>query len=75
MPKKQTRHMVRADNKTQTSISLRADLLDLAKQAAEQEGRSLSNWLEQELKRRFSADAPEPEPPPGVASGAEPGTA
>jgi hypothetical protein len=53
MPKKQSRHMVRADNKTQTSISVRADLLELAKEEAAKEGRSLSNWLEQELRRKF----------------------
>ena len=51
--KKPSRHTVRADNKTQTSISLRADLLAMAKEAAAKEGRSLSNWLEQELRRKF----------------------
>ncbi|MDB6078437.1 MAG: hypothetical protein JWO82_2184 [Akkermansiaceae bacterium] len=49
-----TRHMQRADGKAQTSISMREDLLDQARRAAEAEGRSLSNWIEQMLKERFT---------------------
>lgn len=43
--------------KTQTSISLRADLLEAAKAQAESEGRTFSNWLEQLLKAKL----PEPQ--------------
>mgnify|MGYP002357367707 CR=1 FL=1 len=39
---KPNRHQKRADGKTQTSISLREDLLEKAKQQAESEGRSFS---------------------------------
>lgn len=52
MPKP-TRHQKRADGKTQTSISLREDILERAKKQADAEGRSLSNWLEQMLKEKF----------------------
>ena len=63
MAKKQSsRHMVRADNKTQTSISLRADLLERARIEAEKEGRSLSNWIEQFLKQKFPDVPTESEP-------------
>jgi hypothetical protein len=48
-----SRHGVRAENKTQTSISLRLDLLQAAQAAAAREGRTFSNWLEQMLKDRF----------------------
>ena len=62
MAKKQSsRHMMRADNKTQTSISLRADLLERARIEAEREGRSLSNWIEQFLKQKFPDMPMEPE--------------
>lgn len=53
MKKKTSRHMVRADGKTQTSISLRKDLLDAAKAAAEKENRSFSNWLETMLSEKL----------------------
>lgn len=58
--KKTSRHGFRADNKTATSISLRADLLELAKAQAEKEGRTFSNWIEQLLKAKL----PESELPP-----------
>ena len=50
-PKKQTRHGKRAPGKTQTSITLNEDLLARAKEAAAKDGRSLSNWLEQLVRR------------------------
>jgi hypothetical protein len=53
MSKPSSRHGVRADNKTQTSISLRRDLLGAAQDAATGEGRTFSNWLEQILKDKF----------------------
>lgn len=49
-----TRHGVRAEGKTQTSISLRLDLLERAKEAAREENRSFSNWLENLLVERLS---------------------
>jgi hypothetical protein len=52
-----SRHGVRADNKTQTSISLRLDLLQAAQASAAREGRTFSNWLEQVLKDRFPGAA------------------
>jgi hypothetical protein len=56
MKKKATRHGVRAEGKTQTSISLRGDLLAAAKKAAGEENRSLSNWLEMLLSEKLSQD-------------------
>jgi len=53
MKTSQSRHGVRADGKTQTSISLRGDLLAAAKKAAGEENRSLSNWLENLLKEKL----------------------
>jgi hypothetical protein len=50
---KPSRHGQRAENKTQTSISLRLDLLSAAQEAAADEGRTFSNWLEQLLKEKF----------------------
>jgi hypothetical protein len=40
------RSHARAAGKTQTSVSLREDLLEVAKRAAEEDNRSFSNWLE-----------------------------
>lgn len=51
--KPQTRHGVRAEGKTQTSISLREDLLNQAKEAAQGENRSFSNWLENLLAEKL----------------------
>ncbi|MAS93956.1 MAG: hypothetical protein CMO55_12245 [Verrucomicrobiales bacterium] len=51
--KPQSRHGVRAKGKTQTSISLREDLLNRAKEAAEGENRSFSNWLENLLAEKL----------------------
>ena len=56
MKKKTTRHGVRAEGKTQTSISLRGDLLAAAKKAAGEENRSLSNWLEMLLSEKLGQD-------------------
>jgi hypothetical protein len=53
MNKPSSRHGRRAENKTQTSISLRLDLLTAAQNAATAEGRTFSNWLEQLLKEMF----------------------
>jgi hypothetical protein len=50
---KETRHMKRGEGKTQTSISLREDLLAKAKEEAASEGRTLSNWIEQMLREKF----------------------
>lgn len=56
MKKRQSRHGVRADGKAQTSISLRGDILAAAKKAAEEENRSLSNWLENLLSEKLGQD-------------------
>jgi hypothetical protein len=45
-----SRHGVRAAGKTSTSISLDEDLLKKARDLAEQDGRTFSNWIEQQLK-------------------------
>jgi len=57
-----SRHGVRAENKTQTSISLRLDLLQAAQDAAAREGRTFSNWLEQMLKDKFPGVSATPKP-------------
>jgi hypothetical protein len=44
---KTTRQGQRAPGKTQTSISLRVSLLNWAREKADADGRSLSNWIEQ----------------------------
>lgn len=41
----------RADGKTQTTLSLTEEVLAKAKKAAEEDGRSLSNFIEQLLKK------------------------
>jgi len=46
----------RAAGKTQTSISLRRDLLDWARAEAQKDGRSLSNWVEQMIRSKMSPD-------------------
>lgn len=59
----QSRHNKRAAGKTQTSVSMRSDLLEQARAAAEAEGRTLSNWIEQMLREKFEAgggDLPKP---------------
>ena len=48
-PKKQ--YGRRASGKTQTSLSLSDEVLEKARANAEKEGRSLSNYIEQLLKR------------------------
>jgi hypothetical protein len=58
MTPKKSRHGRRAENKTQTSVSLSADLLEKARAQAESEGRTFSNWLEQMLKEKLR-DQPE----------------
>lgn len=49
----QSRHGKRAVGKTQTSISLRVDLLEQAREAAEADNRSFSNWLENLLQEKL----------------------
>jgi hypothetical protein len=46
----------RAPGKTQTSISLRLDLLDWARAEAQKDGRSLSNWIEQLIRSKMPAE-------------------
>jgi hypothetical protein len=45
-----SRHGIRAAGKTATSISLDAELLEKARELAEADGRTFSNWVEQQLK-------------------------
>lgn len=68
MKMRTSRHGVRAEGKTQTSISLRGDILAAAKKAAEEENRSLSNWLENLLKEKLGD-----QPPKSKSSGSEGG--
>jgi len=52
-PKKkqpQTRSHDRASGKTATSISLDEELLKKARELAAEDGRTFSNWIEQQLK-------------------------
>jgi predicted DNA binding CopG/RHH family protein len=51
----------RASGKTQTTISLSDELLAKAKENAEADGRSLSNYIEQLLKKEQS-DSSDPTP-------------
>jgi len=46
----------RAADKAQTSISLRNDLLQRARESAAEEGRTFSNWLEQMLRAKFEEE-------------------
>ena len=46
-----SRHGMRAPGKTQTSINLSEDLLEQARDVAQADGRSLSNWLEQLIRK------------------------
>ena len=50
---KKERSHARSEGKTQTSISLRKDILEAAKIAAEKDNRSLSNWLELLLRDKL----------------------
>lgn len=54
-PKNPTRHGKRAPGKTQTSLTMSEEILSKAKAAAERDGRSLSNYIEQLLKRSLAA--------------------
>jgi hypothetical protein len=47
---KPSRHGVRAVGKTSTTVSLDEELLRQARELAEQDGRTFSNWIEQQLK-------------------------
>jgi hypothetical protein len=58
MKKAKSRSHDRAAGKGQTSISLRQELLDAAKLAAEKENRSFSNWLEMLLKEKLESNDP-----------------
>ena len=49
---KPSRQGQRAPGKTQTSISLRSDLLEFARQKADNDGRSLSNWIEHLIRQQ-----------------------
>lgn len=69
---KPSRHGVRAENKTQTSISLRLDLLRAAQDAASAQGRTFSNWLEQILKDKFpGVSVPAPAKPKAKSASAK----
>lgn len=66
---KKARNHGRAEGKTQTSISLRRELLEAAKAAAEKDNRSLSNWLEILLKEKLEeAKSSKSGPPEGGQS-------
>ena len=45
-----SRHGVRAAGKTSTTVSLDEELLKKARELAEEDGRTFSNWIEQQLK-------------------------
>jgi hypothetical protein len=60
MKKAKPRSHARAQGKTQTSISLKQELLEAAKLAAEKENRSFSNWLEILLKEKLATTDPVP---------------
>ena len=49
--KTESRHGKLSDNTVQTSITMNKALMDKAKVSAKAEGRSLSNWLEQIVKK------------------------
>jgi hypothetical protein len=55
MKKAKERSHARSEGKTQTSISLRKDILEAAKIAAEKDNRSLSNWLELLLRDKLQS--------------------
>jgi len=61
MKKAGKRHGVRADGKSQTSVSLREEVLEAAREAAARENRSLSNWLENLLAEKLAIQAPRSE--------------
>jgi hypothetical protein len=60
--KKSTKQGQRAPGKTQTSISLRKDLLDWARTKADSDGRSLSNWIEQLIRNQCGPNEPVAKP-------------
>ena len=47
----ESRHGKLSENTTQTSITMNKKLMEMAKAEAKKEGRSLSNWLEQLVKK------------------------
>lgn len=71
----ESRHGKLKQGRTQTSLTIDKDLLDKAKQAADADGRSLSNWLEQlvrntavpkgaaSIAKLVSRETPSPTPP------------
>jgi hypothetical protein len=59
MKKAKERSHARSEGKTQTSISLRVEILEAAKTAAAKDNRSLSNWLEILLKEKLESSKPE----------------
>jgi hypothetical protein len=46
-----SRHGKLSENTAQTSITMNKKLMEMAKAEAKKEGRSLSNWLEQLVKK------------------------
>jgi siderophore synthetase component len=46
-----SRHGKLSENTSQTSITMNKKLMEMAKAEAKKEGRSLSNWLEQLVKK------------------------
>ena len=53
---KTTKQGQRAPGKTQTSISLSVTFLTWAQEKAAQDGRSLSNWIEQQIRTMREAE-------------------
>ena len=51
-----------AEGTAQTSITMNRELLEKCKAAAKAEGRSLSNWLEQLVKRTQAASSSQSAP-------------
>ncbi len=55
--KKVSRHGMRAEGKTQTSITLREEILNQARAVAAADGRSFSNWLERLIQETMKKGA------------------
>lgn len=49
--KKESRHGKLADGTTQTSVTMKKEIMEKARAAAKADNRSLSNWLEQVAKK------------------------
>ncbi len=48
---KETRHGKLAESTAQTSITMKKEVMEKARAAAQADGRSLSNWIEQVAKK------------------------